>query len=181
MTSGTRNIHSPTHLMFSLSLTPLIQMSFSSQPSASIKIKGDCHNFCKENTKHLLDKITPALQANYFVGHSIILVNHSVKRFVEMICLVPKPHQNIVAITLHEAMFIRKPEKACISGLFQSLILQSACPDFTPCHVNKYCLLLRVYAYCPLHSLPLNYSKILARCIQGIYCLYGSVLLQKVR
>ena len=47
-------------------LTPLVQISFSTQPSTAIKIKDDSHNFHKENTTHLLTKIIPALQATVY-------------------------------------------------------------------------------------------------------------------
>ena len=48
---------------FSTIITPLIQISFSPQPSAAIKIKVGGHDFRYQNTDHSLAKVTPALQA----------------------------------------------------------------------------------------------------------------------
>ena len=45
------------------STAPLVEISFSSQPSAAIKIEDDGHNFCWENNEHSLAKITSAPQA----------------------------------------------------------------------------------------------------------------------
>ena len=46
---------------------PLVQISFSPQPSTGIiQIKDGDHNLLKENTEHSLAKITRALQANFF-------------------------------------------------------------------------------------------------------------------
>ena len=53
----------PPLSLFLTITTPLIQISFSPQPSATIKIKVGGHNFFSENTDHSLAKIMPALQA----------------------------------------------------------------------------------------------------------------------
>ena len=67
MTSGRRNLHfpTPTLLIFLLTTAPLVQISFSPQPSAAIKIKDEGYNFRYGNTEHLLAKITLALQAKF--------------------------------------------------------------------------------------------------------------------
>ena len=44
---------------------PLVQISFSPQPSTGIQIKDGDHNLLKENTEHSLAKITRPLQANF--------------------------------------------------------------------------------------------------------------------
>ena len=43
-------------------IASLVQISFSPQPSAAIKIKDGGHSFREENTEHSLAKNTPALQ-----------------------------------------------------------------------------------------------------------------------
>ena len=61
------NLHSPTPtplLIFDRRLPPLVQISFSRQPSAAIKIKDGGHDFREENTELSLAKITPTLQAS---------------------------------------------------------------------------------------------------------------------
>ena len=57
---------------FLLSLTPLVQISFFSQPSATFKIKVGGHNFCQENTEYLLAKIMTTLQARYQTSSSVV-------------------------------------------------------------------------------------------------------------
>ena len=55
----------PPHLLLSLRCppTPLVQISSSPQPSAAVIIKYGGDNFHPENTEHMLNKITPTLQA----------------------------------------------------------------------------------------------------------------------
>ena len=48
---------------FGPSLIPLIQISLSPQPSASVKLKNGRYYFHQENSEHSLATITPALQA----------------------------------------------------------------------------------------------------------------------
>ena len=46
---------------------PLVQIYFSPQPSAAIKIKDDGHNFHYEITEHSVAEITLALQARVLI------------------------------------------------------------------------------------------------------------------
>ena len=64
----------------------LVQISFSPQPSAVIKIKDGDHNFHEENPKHSLAKITPAMQnCVLFSAHFINAVDLSFYRFTGVI------------------------------------------------------------------------------------------------
>ena len=54
-------LHSPTPSLFLTIDCPLGTNLFLSQPSTAIKIKDGGHNFCLENTEHLLAKLMSAL------------------------------------------------------------------------------------------------------------------------
>ena len=63
----------PSPYFWSLT-APLVQIYFSPQPSAAIKIKNGGHNIRYEITEHSLAKITSALQAKnafYFLSPSL--------------------------------------------------------------------------------------------------------------
>ena len=55
-------VFTPPLSLFLTITTPLVQISFSSQPSATIKIKVGGHNCFSENIDYSLAKIMPALQ-----------------------------------------------------------------------------------------------------------------------
>ena len=75
--SAKRNIHCFTFFpspYFLQLLAPLVQISFSPQPSTTVKIKDSNYNFHQDNTEHSPAKITPALKAVEALGTDSQLV-----------------------------------------------------------------------------------------------------------
>ena len=67
-------------------LIPLVQISFSPQPSAAVKIKDGSYNFYQDSVKHSPAEITLALQAS--LGHPGKFSQHGQLDLHSIFCLV---------------------------------------------------------------------------------------------